>query len=227
MGTFKTVARLPGYVVAALVAVELVYVLAVNAVILSGVIQRAASANPQATSLAWDRAWSPWPGRVYVSGLRLQVADPVQEFGLVVDHAKVNVVLWALWHRKFRASHVQAEGVSFRMLLKVKTADDPNGRLAAFPPIAGFARPALVPDPPPPPASAAKVAQLWSVELDQVDAAVSELWFLEYRYRGVARVQGGFALEPLRKLWVGPALLQLEGGKLTAGERGGCCRSKI
>jgi len=217
--SFKRVARLPGYVLAALVAVELFYVLAANAVILSGVIQRAASTNPQATSLAWDRAWSPWPGRVYVSDLRLQVQDPVQEFGLTVDHAKVDVILWALLHRRFRASHVQAEGVSFRMLLKVKTADDPNGRLAAFPPIEGFARPALSPDPPPPSASAAEVAQLWSVELDQVDAAVSELWFLEYRYRGGARVHGGFALEPLRRLWVGPALLQLEGGKLTAGEK--------
>jgi hypothetical protein len=215
----KPVARVAGYVVAALFAVELLYVLAANAIILSGVIQRAASTNPQATSLAWGSAWSPWPGRVYVSDLRLQVQDPVQEFGLTVDHAKVDVILWALLHRRFRASHVQAEGVAYRMLLKVKSAVGMEGRLAAFPALEGFARPALVPNPSPPPSSAADVAQLWSVELDQVDAAVTELWFLEYRYRGDARVHGGFALEPLRKLWVGPALLQLEGGKLTAGAK--------
>ena len=215
----KPAVRVAAYAVAALCAVELLYVLAANTVILSGVIQRAASADPKSTTLGWDRAWSPWPGRVYVSNLRIQVADPVQEFGLTVDRAKVDVVLWALLHRRFRASHVQAEGVSFRMLLEVASAAGKERRLAAFPVLEGFARPALRPNPPPPPASAADIAELWSVELDQVEAAVTELWFLEYRYRGPARVQGGFALAPLRTLWVGPALLQLDGGKLTAGEK--------
>ncbi len=212
------VARAAGTLAAALVAVELLYVLASNGVILSGVIQRAVSADPQTTSLSWRHAWSPWPGRVYVSGLRLQMQAPVQEFGLTVDHAKVDVVLWALVHRRFRASYVKAEGVTFRMLFKVESAAGKEARLAAYPPLDGFARPALLPKPPPPPATPAEVARLWSVELNQVDATVTELWFLEYRYRGAARVHGGFALQPRRQLWVGPALLELEGGKLTAGD---------
>jgi len=50
-----------------------------------------------------------------------------------------------------------------------------------------------------------------------VEATISELWFLEYRYQGPARVQGAFALVPLRRLWVGPAVLTLDGGRLSAG----------
>jgi len=203
-------------VLAALVAVELLYLVAVHAVLLSGVIQKAVSADPSATTLGWDRAWSPWPARVYVTNLHLQVQDQTEELALTVEHAKVDVVLWDLLRRKFRASRVEARGVSYRMALKVKSVRGNERRLAAFPPL-DDARPPLLENPPPPPATSAEIARLWKFELDHVDATIDELWFLEYRYLGPAHVTGGFALDPLRRLWVGPATLWLQGGKLTAG----------
>jgi hypothetical protein len=63
-----------------------------------------------------------------------------------------------------------------------------------------------------------EIDQLWAVQLDDVDATFDELWILEYRYRGPAEVSGGFALSPLRTLWVGPAQLTLKHGALSAGE---------
>lgn len=213
----KTAARILSWVVGGLLGIELLYVLVANLLLYSGVIPRAASANPQSVDMEWDRAYSPWPGRAYVWGFRLRIQDPVQQFRLTVAHAKADVVLWELLRHRFRASHVQAEGVSYRMLFKVDKAEGHERRLAAFPPLEGFESPALRPDPRPPPATDEDVAGLWRVQLDEVDAAIEELWFLEYRYQGPARAHGGFGLEPLRKLWVGPAELELEGGKLTAG----------
>jgi hypothetical protein len=203
---------------AALVALELLYLLVANAILFSGVIQREANRDPQSIELGWTRAYSPWPGRVYVSGFWLRLQDPSVQFRLTLVQAKIDVVLWELVHKKFRASRVRAQGVSYRMLTKVEEPTGKERRLAAFPPIEGFESPAVRPNPMPPPPTPEELAALWTVQLDDVDATINELWFLEYRYQGPATVHGGFALSPLRSLWVGPALLQLQGGTLSAGE---------
>jgi hypothetical protein len=200
------------------VAAELLYVLVANAILFSGAIQRAASARPERIDMAWDRAYSPWPGRVYLSGFRLRLQDSLIQFRLTIDSATVDVVLWDLLHKKFGASHVQAEGVSYRMLGKVETAAGREKRLAAFPPLEGYSRPALQANPPPTPLTSAEREALWTVELDDVSATISELWFVEYRYHGPARVNGAFELSPLRRLRVGPAVLLLDGGELSAGD---------
>jgi len=201
-----------------LVAVEPLYVLVANATLYSGVIERVASKRPESFQMGWKRAYSPWPGRVYLSGFHLRLQDSQIQFRLAVDSATVDVDLWALLQRKFRASRVRADGVSYRMLGKVETAEGREPRLAAFPTLEGYPRPALLANPASPAKTAAEVDALWVVELDDVDAVISELWFLEYRYQGLARVHGGFGLRPLRKLWVGPALLVFDGGELSAGE---------
>ncbi len=215
---WRRFAQAARWLVAVPLALELLYLLVGNAVLFSGVIQRAASAAPQETQLGWDRAYTLWPGRAYVSGFRLRLQDPVIQFRLTIDRAKVDVVLWELLHRRFRASHVRAEGVSYRMLTKVDGTTGREARVAAFPPLEGFARPALLHYPPPPYPSPKELAGLWSVRLDDVEATVDELWFLEYRYHGPAHVWGAFALAPLQRLWVGPALLLLQGGQLDVGE---------
>jgi hypothetical protein len=203
---------------ALLLALELLYVVVANTILLSGVIQREASKPPENVNLAWSTAYSPWPGRAYVSGLRMRLQDGVQQFRLTVDHAKVDVVLWALLHREFRASHVTATGVSYRQVVKVDGTAGRELRLAAFPPLEGFSRPALRAATQAPPRTPDEIAALWRVELDDVDAVFSELWLLEYRYHGPGRIQGAFALAPLQSLWIGPALVQFDGGELSAGE---------
>jgi hypothetical protein len=216
--SWRPIARIAGCVGAVLLAAELIYVVAANAVLFSGVIQREVSKPVENVNLVWDRAFSPWPCRAYVWGLRMRVQDEVQQFHLTVGYAKVDVVLWELLHKEFRASYVQASGVSYRQVVKAESTDGQERRLAAFAPIEGFPRPALLPKTPAPPLTPAELAMLWSVRLDRVDATLSELWFVEFRYRGAGRVHGGFELSPLRRLWIGPALLQLDGGELSAGE---------
>ena len=59
--------------------------------------------------------------------------------------------------------------------------------------------------------------KLWTVHLDDVDAEATELWVQAFRYRGKGRARGEFELKPARRLWVGPASLELQSGLLSAG----------
>jgi hypothetical protein len=214
---WRWIARAAGFLAMLLVGMELSYLLVTNALLVSGLIQRAANTD-QNTRLGWRSAYSPWPGRVYVSDFSLILQDPMIQFQLGIDRAKVDVVLWELLEKRFRARHVHAQGVRYRFVGKVESVAGKEERVSAFPPIAGFTRPALRQNPMPPPATEADRDALWSAQLDDVDATISELWFTEFRYRGAGRVQGAFFLEPLRKLWVGPTRLRLDGGKLEVGD---------
>ncbi len=214
---WKKLTRVMKAVAIGALAAEATYLVVTNAIIFSGIIQREASAMPDIVTMSWDRAYSLWPGRASVYGFRLRVQDPVIQFQLTVTEATIDVALGDLLDRRFHAKRVWANGVTFRFLPKVAANDRHSRRLTAFPPISGFSRPAVLDDPLPL-LTPEQVEALWSVQLDEVSARASELWFLEYRYVGPAEVQGGFALTPLRHLWIGPARLSLKGGTLTAGD---------
>jgi hypothetical protein len=204
---------------ASLGALEVVYALAANTVLYSGVIQRGVSGD-EGNGLSWARAYSPWPGRVYVSGLALRVQDDDQQFRLTIEGAVVDVVLWELLRKQFRASRVRAQGVGFRFLRKVESIEGRERLLAALPPLEGFSSPATTPPRKPleHEPSLDELRARWSVRIEGVEATLEELWFQQYRYRGAGRVRGGFMMAPGLLLEVGPALLELDGGGVSAGD---------
>ena len=55
------------------------------------------------------------------------------------------------------------------------------------------------------------------VHMDDVDVQARELWAQMFRYEGDACVRGAFRLRPAKRLWVGPAELSMNGGKLDTG----------
>jgi hypothetical protein len=215
----RTLLRRAGQLGLGVLGAELLYLAIIHLVLASGVIQRAASIKPEEAVLSWTRAWSPWPFHVYVEGLRLRVQDPILQFQLDVGAAEVDVAVWSLLHKEFRATRVRATGVGYRFLARVSPAGGRRAPVTAFPPIEGLAWPPLSPDPMPPLPTGEKLAAIWTVRLADVEAEVDELWFDEVRYLGPARISGGFHLAPLRELEVGPATLTLSGGALTVGER--------
>ena len=121
-------------------ALEIGYLLVSNAVLFSGVIQRAASAQPEQVELAWDRAYSLWPGRAYVTDLRLRLQDSHVQFRLTVDSASVDVDLLALLHKEFHTRRIRAQGVSYRMLVKVASTAGIERRVPDYCAVAQQAR---------------------------------------------------------------------------------------
>jgi hypothetical protein len=157
------------------------------------------------------------PGRVYVRKVRITFQDHNLEFAIDVERAFVVVQLRELLGHTFHGSHLRAEGLSFRMRHRVDPWLQHAPSVGAFAPIPEFSAPAVfeayVPEPPISDAD----YHLWSVHLDDVDVGVSELWVQAFRYTGKGRARGQFQLKPARKLWVGPASLDLEPGVLSAG----------
>ncbi|MDP1822176.1 MAG: hypothetical protein Q8L48_03010 [Archangium sp.] len=211
MRVWKTIVR--GLIVG-VVSLALLYAVVGNLVLSTGVVRGLTNVAPDELTVDYHRAWTAWPGRVHVEDLTVRFQDANVQFYLQLDEARVDLALWSLARRKFHATRVRATGASWRMVLKT---DDPvadAARLEAYPVIPGFARPPVrtaVVTPPPDPAA------LWTVQVDDVDATVREVWVMEFAWQGTGRVQGAFELQPLRHLWVRPALLALEPGTLSVG----------
>ncbi len=214
----KGVRRVALWVVLSFVGLELVYLVAANGLLASGAIQRASRTRGSAVQLDWERAYSPWPGRVYARGYRLGLDDPLGQFSLTIERAQFDVSLFALLDHRFHASHVRAEGVRWKGLVKVPAADSAQARVAAFPTFDGLASPAVLDDPPPLALTEAQLDGLWNARLDDVDARLDELWVEEYHYEGPARVRGSLEYVPLRRLWVGATSIELDGGVLRVAE---------
>lgn len=222
--SWKRVARVGRWVGTVVVAVELLYLLAANGVLFSGLAERVANAQPDVVQLAWDRAYSLWPGRVTLTGVRVRLQDPMLQVGLTAESAKVNVTLWELLRKRLHASSVHAVGVTCQLVPTVDGTAGRERRLALFPVVEGFASPPLRPDPLPP-LPAQPLEGTWTVQLDGLDATLTEVWALEFRYRGAVHVTGSvgaagtLAPWPIRRLQLGPLQADVAGGDVSVGER--------
>jgi hypothetical protein len=191
------------------------YVLLANVLIKSALLKRLANSSPS-VQLDYASAYTILPGRVHVEGLRLRSEDYNVQFEVGIESAVVDVSLLELSSKKFHALRVRAEGVSFRARHKVHAVGPDARRLAAYPPIAGFSDPPLYVGKKPPPIPDSEY-DLWEIALDDVEGDIEELWILEHRFQGKAKVKGGFAMRPARFFAVLPSRLELLSGTLSIG----------
>jgi hypothetical protein len=212
----RTLASVLWRVAAILFALQLVYVVAANSLLRSRVIKDAISGS-EGFNLDYSSAYSLWLGSVSVRDLTLRVEDYNVQFEVALTSADVDISLSQLLFKKFHVTKLDAAGTRFRMRHKLITVGDGAERVAAYPPIEGFAdppyyvglRPAPIPD---------DEYDLWSVRIENVHARVSELWVMEHRFRGEGLARGSFVVKPARWVQVMPASLVLQSGTLTLGE---------
>jgi hypothetical protein len=211
-------AKVFGGVAAVLLGLQLIYLVIGNALIRSRVIRDAVGSSA-GFHLDYDDAYTLWPGHVRVHNLSLRVEDYNVQFEVALAKADVDISLSELIFKKFHATKLVAEGTRFRMRHKLIVVGDDAERVAAYPPIKGFADPPyFVGVRPPPIATTTSEHDLWSVRIENVQARVSELWVLEYRFQGSGLAHGSFVVKPGRWVQVEPAGLELEGGTLSLGE---------
>ena len=196
-----------------------VYLAAANVILRTHLLRGWLGKHEATLKVDYRAAWSLYPGHVEVRDLLLRSQDRNVQMSLGIERASVRIDLWSLTHRLARFDRVSAEGVVYRMRLKQESVDGNEGRVSAFPPIAGFADPPLV-DAAPEPPRAEDGHEPWTVELREVSASVSDVWIMEVRFRGAATLRGGFVLQPQRKLCVSPSVMNapLE-GLLSLGDR--------
>jgi len=209
--------RLARVALSLVAAFAVIYLVAANVFLRTRMLRDLVSEGPD-VELDYDSAYSVWPGLVHVRGLALQVQDHQIQLSVGADSGVVAINLLDLLFQRFHATDVALSGLVFRLRTKVEPREGMRPYVAAFPPIAGFADPPVIIGEQPPPIEDAEY-DLWQIAIDEVDAELSELWILEYRYLGPGAVRGGFILQPGRHFAVYPASVELKQGALSVGDQ--------
>lgn len=203
----------------AVAVLEFVYLVAATVVLKTSVLKDFAAQGDD-LRVDYASAYSVLPGRIHVEDLKVRFHDRNVEFLIAVERGTLDVSLHELFVRRFHALRVDGQRVSYRMRHKVVRVGKEGPRLAAYPPIPGFADPPLYAkgeDRPAPPIPDEQY-HLWDVHVEGVRADVAEVWILEYRYRGPGLATGSFRVKPARYYEVPRATLELRGGALTLGD---------
>ena len=208
--------RALGVLVSLLVAAELLYLIGANLFLSCGGLSKL-FASTNTIDAKFRSAWTIWPGHVHIRGLRVVFQDKNLQWSLDVERAQLVLRLTELTSRAFHAESVSGDGAVFRFRHRVDpwSRNDPSVRALA--PISEFPGTAVFEAGAPEAPLTDEKYDLWTVHLENVDVGVSEVWVQQFRYVGSGRARGAFRLRPARTVWVGPASLTLESGRLTAG----------
>lgn len=170
-------------------------------------------------NVTFRRAWTIWPGTIHVRDLRLTFQDHNLQFAIDLPKAVVDVRLSALVFRTFHATRLEGEGLRFSMRHRIQPEVAKAPWVSKLAPIAEFEDPALFESTAPEPPIAESEYDLWTIHLEDVRVGVSDIWAHFVRFSGTAEARGAFRLRPARQLWVGPATLAIDGGRLSFGDR--------
>jgi len=201
-----------------LLLVELVYVAVVNLFLASALGHSVVNLREERLRIDYDRAFSPWPGKLWVRGLRLRGQSPRMQWQAEGNRASGRISLLPLLMRSFRVSGLRADGVTFLLRRRQDAAEDGAAAPELQPPIPGLEnpptrKPELLYRTRPPESS-------WTVTLAGCRlTGVEELWFEQYRLVGDMAVRGGMRLRLKRTTTIRRSSMTLEGVELRVGER--------
>jgi hypothetical protein len=192
----------------------------VHRILSRDLLRRWVNSDPEELFLDYDEASLRFPGTIRVRGLTLRGSDPTVQWSFRMEKAVVSISLLDLLHREFHATRVRAEGLTFRLREKKKRTALSPAHEALVPSIPGFTGPPLkTREAPPPPLSAAERRRFWTIHIENLVAdPASDIWIEIYRFRGQARVTGGFLLRPHAHAQVGPAAVDFLSGTFALGQ---------
>jgi hypothetical protein len=196
------------------VAAALLYLVTANVALTSRAVAHLLSEDPETLHVEYTGARTLWPGRVHVESLRVRNRTSTVEWELHIDEADANISLLSLLRHRFAVGKVTANGVTFRLRLRLPPEDIDLDRVARMPPIAGFADVAQRGVPPDPSPGTGKP---WTIDLQGVSAAnVREVWIDAFRGAGALSVRGGFTVGA-DILTLAPSSAEIRGIDLTTG----------
>lgn len=201
-----------------LIGLSMAFNAALNLGVSRSLLNSLISVNPESLGVDYRRAWSFWPGLVYVRNVAVRGSDANVQWQVEVDEARVSIDLMALLESELHVTKLRAQGIGFRLRQKLDAEDVTEERLAPLPPIPGFEGPPLSKAGPPPPDIPDEEYDLWSIRIEDVDGNARQIWADELRFEGDVHVRGAFFLQPKRRVWVGPASATFLSGSVTLGD---------
>ena len=206
-------------IAAVVISVEVVYVVAANALLRTGTLERLLNKKPEKTHYSWQSASTFLPGVVRVEGFELRSQTPRNQIYVRVGSASATVNLLVLPLKTVHIRGVDAEDVDFRYRRRLdappRKGDDeprkpaPPELVELYPEIPGFANP---PDPKPEDLYPRKKKHRpWTIKLTgvHVDSPV-RLALNHVRIEGEGWVGGGVTVRPRRTITIHRGRLDLE-----------------
>ena len=174
------------------------------------------NAQPEYLKLDYAEAVSAKPGHITLKNLSIRGSDPNVQWLIRLDSAEIEVEMSALLKRTLRCTRIRGTGLAFSLRNKMKPAAARAADASVLPPIPGFSDPPLrSPDDKfPTPDPKALLIDVRSVSIEHFD----DIWVDAYHFRGVARVDGAFQLQPALFAQIGPAKLTFEKGDVRIGK---------
>ena len=194
--------------------------LAVHAIVSTHLLRGWVNGKPEELLLAYDGASSWVPGVIRIRGLTMRGSDPNVQWFFRMEKATISISLIDLLRKHFHATRVRAEGLVFRLREKEKKSETSAAHVALLPPITGFSDPPLATaEAEPPPVTRMEVRKkYWTVQVEDLVAdPAPDIWVEIYRFRGRARVSGGFTLHPHDRARIGPAAVEFLSGNFLLG----------
>ena len=210
-----------GVLLTLVVALLLVYLGGANYFLRSPELHRRIFKHPEKLLVTWERAWTPWPGRVHLEGVEIRGQNRDLQWWASLDRVRVSVDLPRLAVRTFHARNISGEGLEFHLRLRLPpdgaAPTGPEGE-PLTPPIPGLENP---PRPPPeelvtrPPGERPPG---WTIDLDGIDLdGFRRVWIDRYRLDGRGDLEGAMELQVRGELAVREARLRFHEGRLTTG----------
>ena len=193
--------------------------LGTHVIVTTGLLRKWINTSPDKFYLDYDSASAWVPGVIRMRGLTLRGSDSNVQWHFRMEEATISVSLPDLLRKQFHATRIRAEGLVFRLRQKVKKSELSEAHEKRIPEIPGFS------DPPwktaerePPPPSPKERRRSWSIRIDNLVAdPAPDIWVELYRFRGHARVTGGFSLRPHTEASIGPAAVEFLDGRFELG----------
>jgi len=205
----------------AVLVVLLIFVggLGTHLIVTTGLLRKWVNTDPEKLFLDYDSASAWVPGIIRIRGLAVRGSDDNVQWRFRMEAATISISLPDLLRRQVHATRVRAEGLVFRLREKVRKADFSQAHEKRVPEIPGFSDPpwkTFEPEPPPP--SARERSRYWTIHVENLVAdPAPDIWVELYRFRGHARVTGGFSLRPHTRASIGPAAVEFVSGRFELG----------
>lgn len=183
-------------VLVAMLSVTALYYVGVNALLASPWGPALFNQRPGFVQIRYTRAWTLVPLQLEVRGFQLSMQDSAVQLVITADEVRGNLHPWTLRQLRFRATEVEASGVSLRVRPRVFTGDALVKHFDELPAIAGFE--SVVEERPSHPAPHGPLLTLEFAHLTVHH--LREVWIERLHYTGDAEVTGGMRYEPLRRL---------------------------
>lgn len=119
---------------------ELVYLLAANVFFLGPWAQRVLNPKPEKAALEYELVLTPWPGAIFVRGLRIDAENLRNQWFLSIDQGFSQISLVGLARKQVQLSWIRANGLDFRLRPQHLEPGEVDGEPFPLPPagVAGY-----------------------------------------------------------------------------------------